>query len=407
MPLTPNAIFEDLKNGDLDKSFAIELLKTLIENSESIEARIESIRNLNKIPLSADSTFKFLEHLLISDLNEDIRNITCLVIKNHYLDKALTPISWMLEHEKSLKCLLTGVTTLAEINTEDAKSILIDKLTNLYLKENKYNLKDIGKRNKLESLTTQGLAEILLNYYIVSFLKVKYKYIKYKYNNLGYITELDLTNVDPQGISLPNYLDSIFSLKHLRILDLRFNNLMKLQEISYESNSLISLDLSYNKLLSLPYSINNLKSLKILNLNSNRVRSLPNSLSKLTSLQILNLRNNILNNIPESIKSLKNLKDLDLHGNKINSIEFKLNNSIRELQLGWNKFLKVPPNIKSLTSLITLDMSGNKLSILPKWINIFESLKVLNLYDNEIKELPKSIGNISSLEILILRNNKL
>ena len=72
MPLIPKAIYDDFKNGELDKSLAIELLMTLIDNSESTETRIESIRVLNEIPLNNDQTFKFLEHLMISDLNENV-----------------------------------------------------------------------------------------------------------------------------------------------------------------------------------------------------------------------------------------------------------------------------------------------------------------------------------------------
>ena len=49
MPLTPKAIYRDFVNGDLDKSFAIELLLTPIDNAENIETRIESITVLNEI----------------------------------------------------------------------------------------------------------------------------------------------------------------------------------------------------------------------------------------------------------------------------------------------------------------------------------------------------------------------
>jgi len=214
MPLTPKAIYDDLKNGDLDKSFAIELLITLIDNSESIETRIESIRVLNKIPLNDNQTFKFLENLMISDLNENVRKITCEVLKNHYFEKVLVPISWMLEHEKSINCLLTGVSILAEINTNDSKSILIDKLNSIYTKEYKYNLKDIFKIKDIESYTTQDLAEILLNFYITSFLKAKYGFIHYEIDDMGFISKLDLSNVDSQGISLPNFLIQFFLLNH-------------------------------------------------------------------------------------------------------------------------------------------------------------------------------------------------
>jgi len=37
MPLTPQAIYEDLKNKDLDYTSALELLITLIENTDNMK----------------------------------------------------------------------------------------------------------------------------------------------------------------------------------------------------------------------------------------------------------------------------------------------------------------------------------------------------------------------------------
>ena len=99
MPLTPNAIFQDLQNKDLDKQSAVELLLTLVENAENIDTRIESLKTLSKIQVDDEKTFRFLEHLLISDLNEDVRNLTINVLQNNYNEKALDPMIWALEHE--------------------------------------------------------------------------------------------------------------------------------------------------------------------------------------------------------------------------------------------------------------------------------------------------------------------
>ncbi|MFX1385634.1 MAG: leucine-rich repeat domain-containing protein [Promethearchaeota archaeon] len=407
MPLTPQSIYQDLKKKDLDYTTALELLITLIENTDNVDIRLESIKILEKIQAKEEKVFKLLENLLISDSNKNIRNMAAYLMQTFFLDNALEPMKWALEHEKELDCLITIILTLLKINDIKSKSILIEKINSFYNQENKYNLKDLFINKKARSFDTQDLADILINYYFIRTLKAKFGFIKYEFNKLGFITHLDLTNVDPQGIFLANFIDLIYSLKHLKSLDLRFNNLIKLSEITNESDSITSLDLSYNKLVTLPNSINKLKSLKTLNLKSNRLRYLPASLSYLLSLQKLNLRNNMLTQIPKSIKSLKNLKILNLHGNKLNSIEFKLNNSIIELELGWNNFLEVPPNIRSLTSLVRLGLSGNKLKKIPKWISLFQSLKVLDLYDNKINKLPSSIGSLKSLEILVLRNNHL
>jgi Leucine-rich repeat (LRR) protein len=407
MPLTPKAIYEDLKNKDLDYTPALELLITLIDNTDNVDTRLESIRILEKIQAKDDKVYKLMENLLISDLNEYIRNQAASLIKTLFLERALKPMKWALENETSLMCLITIISTLSDINNKKSKSILIEKIDALTNQKYKFNLQNIFGIKNLESFSHKDLAELLINYYFISFLKIKFGYIKYEFNHLGYITKLDLTNVDPQGIFLSNFFDSILSLNQLKVLDLRFNHLIKLSEISNESNSIISLDLSYNKLIKLPESINKLRVLKILNLKSNRLRALPDSVGALSVLQTLNLRNNLLNELPKSITSLKALKNLDLHGNKLNSIEFKLNKSINDLDLGWNNFFEVPTSIKTLALLEKLGMSGNKIRQLPNWISAFQSLKSLYLYDNNITELPNSIGKLTSLEILILRNNQL
>ncbi|MFX1328049.1 MAG: hypothetical protein ACFE91_07885 [Promethearchaeota archaeon] len=407
MPLTPKEIYENLRNKDLDYYSALELLITLIENTDNIDTRLQSLQILEKIQAKDEKVFKLLENLLVSDSEETIRNIAASQIKKFFLDKALEPMKWALEHESSLRCLITVISTLSEINNLKSRFILMEKLNNLYNQKHKYNLKSSFITRKIENIPTQELANILINYYFISFLKIRFGYLKYEFDNFGYITTLDLTNIDPQGIFITSFLELISYLKHLEVLDLRFNNLMNISEISKKLDSIISLDLSYNRIINLPTSIQNLTSLRHLNLKSNRLRSIPESLGNLKLLQTLNLRNNILNKIPKSIKFLKFLENLNLHGNKIEKIEFKLPNSIKELELGWNNFLEFPTAIKSLKSLESLGMSGNKLKIIPKWIGSFQLLKVLDLYDNNITTLPKSMGSLSSLEILVLRNNQL
>ena len=49
MPLTPHAIYNDLKNNFVDNVSAVELLITLIENVDNLTTRIDSIETLEKI----------------------------------------------------------------------------------------------------------------------------------------------------------------------------------------------------------------------------------------------------------------------------------------------------------------------------------------------------------------------
>jgi len=82
MPLTPTAIYTDLKNNELDRSSAIEILISLIENAESINTRTESIKILEKISVKDKKVFSVLENLFISDSNEKVRCLSSQVLKN-------------------------------------------------------------------------------------------------------------------------------------------------------------------------------------------------------------------------------------------------------------------------------------------------------------------------------------
>ena len=406
MSLTPKAIYNDYVNKDLDKNSVVQLLLTLIDNAEKIDTRIESIKILDKIRVDDDETFKHLENLLISDLNEDIRNLTTIIIKNNYLEKALTPMVWALEHETSLKCLITVISTIGEINTRESKEVLIAKLRILNKKEYGKILQELLKK-KIQNSSSKELAEILANFYVISFLKITFGYFKFKTDNFGLVSELDLSNIERYSSSqnkLEWFLESIFSLQHLTICDLRFNHLTKIPRNIH--NSIKNLDLSYNKIGKLS-DLSSFKSITSLNLKSNRLRNLPESLGLLISLEKLNLRNNVLSNLPRSLNSISSLKILDLHGNKFSSIDINLNKSLLELELGWNNLQFIPKSLETLSSLEKLGLGGNKLNELPEWLGSYPSLKQLDLYDNKLTKIPESLGFLTSLEKLNLRNNEI
>lgn len=407
MPLTPKAIYKDYKSNDLDKNFSVDLLLNIIDHTENIETRKESIKMLGKIQPNDIETYKFLEHLIISDTNEEVRAITYNVLRKNYLEKALTPISWVLEHEKSLKCQIIGVKTLQDIDNNESKSLLLEKLDKFYGREDKFNLKSVLGMKNFNKFSNKELSEILINYFIITFLISTFGFVKYKTDNYALITELDLSNVEsfePKSRKLENLIESILSLKSIKKLDLRFNRLSNIPKlINY---SIEELDLSYNKIVKLP-KFNKLPGVKNLNLKSNRIRALPKSIGSLCSLENLNLRNNMLTYLPSSFNNLTCLKTLDLHGNKFDKINVNLNKTLKQLEIGWNNFDSFPEILATLSNLVKLGMGGNTLNEIPEWIEKFQYLKDLDLYDNKISQLPSSIGTLNSLETLNLRNNNI
>ena len=73
MPFTPEAIFKDFKNNDLDKSSAVDLLISLVDSVETVKTRLDSINIIQKINYKDKKIFNFLENLLIADSNEEVR----------------------------------------------------------------------------------------------------------------------------------------------------------------------------------------------------------------------------------------------------------------------------------------------------------------------------------------------
>ncbi|MHA1747885.1 MAG: HEAT repeat domain-containing protein, partial [Promethearchaeota archaeon] len=137
MPFTPTAILNDVRNGDLDKTSAIELLITIIDNSENIETRLETIKVIEKIEEKSKRLFKFLENLLISDNNEKIRIQSAKILTALYIEQAIPPINWVLQHEKSLAVQIAIIHYLADMDTEKTRSILLKKINEYHKKKYK------------------------------------------------------------------------------------------------------------------------------------------------------------------------------------------------------------------------------------------------------------------------------
>ena len=86
MKLSPRQIYKDFKDGNLEKQSAINQLVTLINNSDDIEQRIESIEILTKIGSKDQQIFILFENLLISDSHEKVRIAAIKSIKSNFIE---------------------------------------------------------------------------------------------------------------------------------------------------------------------------------------------------------------------------------------------------------------------------------------------------------------------------------
>ena len=412
MALTPKKIYEDLKKKDIDKLSAADLLIYLIENADTIDTRLESIKTLKKINIKNEKIFSILENLLISDSNEEIRTLAANTLKILFQEKALSPLKWALEHEKSWQFLLTLTSIISEIDNKEAKSILIDKIKKIDDNQFNISLSHFFKSKEIRSFSTDKLVEIIKNYIVLNYFKDVFKKINYQVEN-GFLTKLNLSFISKEVYGwkiLQNLTRFISILTHLTSLKLRDNGIGKFPQSIVSLNSLSYLDLSHNIIERLPESIGNLKSLEYLNLRYNNLSEIPNSVGSLKFLKTLDLKHNKLTTLPESISKLTSLEVLDLHGNQFNKVPNSLEglSSLKKLKLGLNNLEYVPEWIKNLHSLKKLGLGGNKsLSNFQEWIDFLPPVVELNLYDNDIKELPESIGSLASLEVLKLPNNQL
>ena len=412
MALSPEKIYEDLKRNSIDKSSAVDLLIFLIGNDNSLEIRLESIRTLQKIKVSNEKVFSVLEDLLVSDSNEEIRELAANSLKELFQEKALSPLKWALEHENSLQVLMSTINIIKNINDHNVKSIFIDTVGKFDIDKFSNSIRALYINKEIQSFKTDKLAKIIKNYTIIKYFEEILKDVDYQIEK-GLVAELNLSFASNEihGWKILNNLSQFLNiLEDLKRLELRSDRIGKFPNSISSLYSLQFLDLSHNSIAKIPDSIQSLKSLEYLNLEYNDLTEIPKSIGSLTSLKELNLKHNKLTNLTPNLGKLTSLKVINLHGNQFNMFPPVLEDlsSLEILKLGLNNLRSVPAWVKNLHSLKILELGGNKsLSNFEDWIDFLPSVVELNLYNDDIRELPESIGTLNSLEVLILPNNKI
>jgi len=408
----PRKIYEALNKGEIDKDSAADLLIYLIENADMVGNRIESIKTLQKIGNKSEKVFSILENLMISDSYEEIRTLAAITLKVLFQEKALSPLKWALDHERSWQFLLDIVSYISEINTDRAKSILIKKIKKFEDYQFNKSVSPFFKTNEIYNFDAKMLADIINNYILIQYFKEALKEINYQVEN-GLVTELNLSFANEKyfGWKVLKHLSSFLGFfNKISKLELRSNQIGRFPNSIFSLTTLKFIDLSHNNIITLPEGIQSLESLEWLNLRYNNLMEIPSSIGALTNLKVLDLKHNKISNLPTTISNLTSLELLNLHGNQFNIIPLALKDlpSLKTLKLGLNNLKSIPEWIKNLHSLKKLGLGGNKaLSKFQEWIEFLPPLVELNLYDNDIKKLPDSIGELNSLEILKLPNNQL
>lgn len=144
---------------DFNKKFNFDVLKFVIENSQDENLRLNSIKCIKNLDLRNKKAFQFLENLLISDLNEDIRRIAfeSLILINS--DKVIKSVIYAIFNESGT-FLVDLIDFLYRVNPLLCKQILRQKILQI---ENKTS-QIFFKNNNLDKLTIHQLRELLFNH---------------------------------------------------------------------------------------------------------------------------------------------------------------------------------------------------------------------------------------------------
>lgn len=354
--LAPNKVYEGFKHKKFNGNRASELLISLIENASDDDFRTQllSLKLIGLVDSKDMDVFNYLENLLISHLNEQIRgNAASIIIKN-FPDIAKKPLIWALKHEKSNTSLILMINSLEKTSVPDLKSLLkLKRYVNIegniffpsgfyyILNLNSKNIDDIIKIENIKNLTK--LRKLYLN-----FNQIK------EIDGLDNLSDLRSLHLQGNRISK---ISGLRNLKNLEYIYLNNNEISEITGINYNAN------------------------LKMIQLFNNKISKIK-GLKKAGNLEVLNLRNNDLDEI-SGLTSLINLKRLDLSNNQINEIK----------------------GLYNLTKLEFLDLSHNKICEI-KGLENLKNLKFLDLRHNQITEL-KGMAKLKKLQHLYLGFNRI
>lgn len=421
--LSPKEIYGDFKQKNLDRSKASELLISVIENPFEVDThtRISSVKFLGLIGSKEENVYFFLENLLISDLNELVRENAASIIISNFPDEAFEPIQWALKHEKSESCIIFIIKALEKTNNKKLKLLLKnlnyikfkDKFvfpfgTNPIVNLSSNNIEKILEVKGLENL--RNLNKLYLNFNRINEIEgldnlKNLKSLHFQWNKIGRIkgldklTKLEYLYLNNNEIGKIQGIQTLFNLKSLMIYDNQITEIENLEHLS----KLEILNLRNNGITEIK-GLDNLKNLKRLDLSNNRLTKIK-GLDNLSKLEFLDLSYNQISEI-QGLDNLKNLKFLDLRNNRIKAIrQLNILKQLQHLYLGFNRI-----SINENYEIDDLRNEENKIS--NSLFDFFYSYKTRTNQDNkkkleisEIKFMPELFKSPSLLEELKQYNN--
>jgi len=323
-PLSPDIIYNEFLNGDLDKEKAAELLISLIELSEIAKTRIKSLGLLKRIGHVTPKIYKLLEDCSVSDENALVRATTVDILINNYLEESLNLLQWSIEHDKSPMVIKT-IIDFFETN-ENSKYKPINKKLTHWIKEFSSTIGVTPSESRffldIEAIFARD--------------KGNYEIKPQSYKHFEILS--DIKGGEPWLLIKDDHVEILnftyFNWKFIKENEDIINSLIDLNDLDIYFKTVNKFTTDTNN-QAIPASIGNLTSIKKLILRRNLIQTLPTSVSNLKLLKVLDLSYNNLNKIPPILTSLNSLEKVNLKHNGFQIIP----DSLREFLNSLTEFL--------------------------------------------------------------------
>ena len=155
--LTPEKICNDFFNGSMSRNEAEELLVSLVESSEDMNIRIDSIDAFEQIGISNKRVFDILEDCLISDENPLIRVAAAKSLLLLFPKKGFRPLKWSIQNEQSVFVLIPLFDLLETLDNSDLEIYSKEIIKRFETLASKYIDDEIHRQDAL----VMGLVEML------------------------------------------------------------------------------------------------------------------------------------------------------------------------------------------------------------------------------------------------------
>lgn len=163
--------------------------------------------------------------------------------------------------------------------------------------------------------------------------------------------------------------------------------------------NLTSLDLSGLKLQTIPRQVFTLKQLKQLIIRHNQLSEIPKEIVYLPNLLYLDISHNQLTHLPFQMKDLALFKHFNASYNQLREVPYEIQEMVQleHLDLSHNQLITLPTEIEALLDLVYLDVSHNALISFPSAIAQLSKLQQLFVYPNRIQNIPAEMLQNQSL----------